>query len=486
MNATRRELLRMTSGLAAATVATSMTSFYAFAAGTDDSGEVPSFLDQHFKPVNVETEAFGLPVRGSIPPALSGRYFRNGHNPRDGVNPGAWFYGSGMIHGIRIIGGRAEWYRNRWVRTPALDGAPLFRKDGSMDLTASAAATSVIAHAGRILALQEVNLPFEVTPELETVGAFDFDGALETMMTAHPRKDPRTGELLFFGNSPIPPYLTYHVADRDGNLVHSEVIEGPGPSILHDFAITENYVVWFDPNVTLDLQSGLPFPYTWDSDYRGKIGVLPRDRTQGGPVWIDVAPYYVLHFMNAWENDDGTITVECPHFDENAWDEASAFINDTPGHAAVPAKGNARRSRWTIDAKARTASFEIKDETTIEFPQINLDFVGRKNRYSYAVSFPGAGQDTNGLVKYDMDTDTAQRLVLPLGVYAGEPVFVPDPNGTAEDEGWLMTLVTDLRNDAAELWILDAGDIARPVAAIELPAWVPAGVHGSWIDDAAL
>jgi len=180
---------------------------------------VPSFFSDHFRPVLDEATTFDLTVRGAIPPVLSRRYFRNGHNPKEGINPGAWFYGAGMIHGLRISGGRAEWYRNRWVRTPALlMGKPLFTDQGTIDLTASAAGTSVIAHAGRILALQEVNLPFEITPQLETLGAYDFGGALTTMMTAHPKICPRRCEMLFFGNSPLAPHLTYHVADARGPL----------------------------------------------------------------------------------------------------------------------------------------------------------------------------------------------------------------------------------------------------------------------------
>lgn len=480
----RRDVLRFASGLAASTVASSMMTFQALAAG-QATGGTPSFLSGHFRPVNTESNAFSLPVRGEIPRALSGRYFRNGHNPKDGINPGAWFYGSGMIHGLRITEGRAEWYRNRWVKTPALQGAELFRKDGSIDLTASAAATSVIAHAGRILALQEVNLPFEVTPELETIGAYDFQGELKTMMTAHPKIDPRTGELLFFGNSPNSPYLTYHVADGQGRLTHSEVIEGPVKSVIHDFAITDNYVLWFDPNVTLDLKSGLPFPYTWNDSYRGKIGVMPRDRSKGDVTWIEVDPYYVLHFANAWETADGRIIVECPYFDRPAWNVASAFINGTSGHGSLPVEGSVR-ARWTINPARRTADMEIMDDLAIEFPMINLAYTGRQSRYSYAVSFPGGEHETCGLVKYDLETGHRDHLSLPAGVYAGEPAFVADPSGEAEDDGWLLTYVTDLRSDAAELWILDARDIRTPVAAVELPVWVPAGVHGSWIDDRAI
>ncbi|MCA8865667.1 hypothetical protein FQS61_15830 [Halomonas sp. SBBP1] len=123
MTYSRRDILRMASGLAASTFATSILSFEALAKSGSSPGPVPGFLDGHFRPVNRETTAFDLPVRGAIPPTLSGRYFRNGHNPKDGINPGAWFYGSGMIHGLRISGGRAEWYRNRWVKTQRWRGS---------------------------------------------------------------------------------------------------------------------------------------------------------------------------------------------------------------------------------------------------------------------------------------------------------------------------------------------------------------------------
>lgn len=111
----------------------------------------------------------------------------------------------------------------------------------------------------------------------------------------------------------------------------------------------------------------------------------------------------------------------------------------------------------------------------------------RESRYAFACFFPGAGQRGCGVAKYDVRSGARQLLSLPEGVMAGEPCFVPDPKGTAEDHGWLLAYVTDLRSYEAELWILDATRIeAGPVAAIELPVWVPAGVHGSWIDDLAI
>lgn len=273
------------------------------------------------------------------------------------------------------------------------------------------------------------------------------------------------------------------MADASGRLVHSEVIEGPNGSVIHDFAITENYVIWFDPNVALDLHSELAFPYTWQREYRGRIGVMPRDRSKGGVQWIDVDPYYMLHFSNAWEDADGLLVVEGPFFDEAAWGKASAFINGTAPQGAAPVSG-AKRSRWTIDLQQGAASVGLLDDLTIEFPMIHPGFTGRQNRFAYAVVFPDAARAGYGIVKYDMEYDRRWVLDLPVGVYAGEPCFVPDPQGRGEDDGWLLTYVTDLRSNVAELWILDAIQIgAGPVAAIELPAWVPAGVHGAWIGD---
>lgn len=189
--------------------------------------ERPTYVSGHWGPVPDEITATGLTVHGSLPPELNGRLFRNGHNPKPGVTPTHWFKGSGMIHGIRLRDGQAEWYRNRWVHTPALDGAPYIGADGHPDLTASTAGTHVIEHAGRILALCEANLPFEMDAQLDTVGAYDFGGRPQTAMAAHPKEDPTTGELHFFGYSPFPPYLTYYVADSTGTITAARSSTAP-------------------------------------------------------------------------------------------------------------------------------------------------------------------------------------------------------------------------------------------------------------------
>ncbi|HEX2284528.1 MAG TPA: carotenoid oxygenase family protein, partial [Mycobacterium sp.] len=144
------------------------------------------FQRGNYAPVTDELTEFDLPVDGAIPAELNGWYLRNGPNPRQA---GAhWFTGDGMIHGVRIENGRAAWYRNRWVRTDSFEvDFPLYNADGTRNLRSSVANTHVVNHAGKTLALVESSLPYEITNELETVGAYDFGGKLVDSMTAHPK-----------------------------------------------------------------------------------------------------------------------------------------------------------------------------------------------------------------------------------------------------------------------------------------------------------
>jgi carotenoid cleavage dioxygenase-like enzyme len=440
------------------------------------------YITGHYSPVADEHTATELRVRGTLPPELTGRYFRNGHNPRPGVTPSHWFRGSGMIHGVRLREGRAEWYRNRWVHTPAFEhDAPLVRADGSVDLTASVAGTNIIEHAGRFLALQEANLPFEVTADLDTVGAFDFGGRLTTAMTAHPKEDPVTGELHFFAYSPFPPHLVHHVASADGELVRTEVVGGAGPSLMHDFALTENHVVWLDLSVVFDPAEESGIPYRWSDDYAARIGVMPRT----GPAevaWYDVEPAALLHVTNAFEDAQGRVTLDGPRYDRAAWETSWKWWIGAPGHAATPVTG-AVGARWTLDPATGKAAEETVDDLVTEFPTINDARLGRANRYGYAVAFPGSGLEEYALVKYDTGTGARQVHPAEPGVMPGEAVFVPAADGTDEDDGYLLTITADPYRDRSELLVLDARDLGH-VAAVELPRRVPAGIHGSWIPDA--
>jgi carotenoid cleavage dioxygenase-like enzyme len=444
-------------------------------------------LTGHLAPVADEISAVDLPVEGALPRELTGRYLRNGPNPLPGDPSNHWFTGHGMVHGIRLREGRAEWYRNRWVRTKALAGQSMFTPDGTIDRTVGVANTHVIAHAGRIMALVESSFPHVLTPELDTVGTCDFDGRLTTAMTAHPKTDPVTGELHFFGYGFMPPYLTYHRLSAAGELVTSAEIAVPGPTMMHDFAITDRHAIFLDLPITLDLgRLATGMPYGWNDAYGARIGVMPLDRP-GEVQWFDVDPAYVFHVGNAHTDDAGRVVLDAARYaapDAVAmWDRLG---HDPAGHAAAAAAtGAARLHRWVFDPRTGTVTETPLDDRSVEFPTLDDDRVGRDARYRYAVSDAGGKA---AVVKFDAATGTLREHALDDDTVAGEAVFVPSAApDRAEDDGWLLTITTRRDGSASQLLVLDATDVGgRPVAAVTLPRGVPTGFHGSWIPDSEI
>ncbi|MFC9817635.1 carotenoid oxygenase family protein [Streptomyces virginiae] len=450
------------------------------------------YLTGHYTPVTDEITATGLTVEGTVPPELTGRLIRNSHNPKPGITPTHWFKGSGMVHGIRLRDGRAEWYRNRWVRTPALDGAP-YMTDKGPDLTASTAGTHVIEHAGRLLALSEAALPFELTADLETVGAYDFGGRLTSAMTAHPKEDPVSGELHFFASSPFPPYLIHHVASADGKVLESQEVPGASAALKHDFALTEHYVVFLEGSVTFDPAEHSGIPYSWNDEQISRIGVMPRSAAGAGGRareirWFEIRQGYGMHFANAYEDPYGRVVVEGPTVGRDGWQRSWNWWVGAEDRGAEPNHGS-RSTRWTVDLVAGAVKEEVTDDLTVEFPTINEAFLGIEHRYQYALAFPDdLGIAAHTLVKYDRTTGARQLLPFGAGRLPSEAVFVPaeGAGSSQEDAGYLLTVVSDLNANASQLLVLDASDLTvPPVATIHLPRRVPAMIHGSWIPDAA-
>ncbi|MER7397888.1 carotenoid oxygenase family protein [Streptomyces sp. NPDC000151] len=453
-------------------------------------------LAGHLTPVPDEIDAYDLPVSGALPPELNGRYLRNGPNPlpsslasslpsslssSDGGGHwfrGHWFLGHGMLHGIRIADGRAEWYRNRWVRTTRLAGAPATRPDGTPDLAANPANTHVIEHGGRLLALCEGGLPYRMTPELGTVGPEDFGGRLRTAMTAHPKEDPDTGELHFFGYALTPPYVTYHRMSAAGELEFSRVVDVPAPTMMHDFAITERYVIWLDLPVTFDTAlRGGGMPMRWNDAYGARLGVM--ERSGDGPVrWFEIEPCYVFHVGNAREDAAGRIVLDAVRYDRGTFNDLWATIGG-PGASGSAAAGPVLY-RWTLDPVTGAVGEAALDDLAVEFPTVHAGRVGRAHRYLYLASEEPSG----AVVRYDVTTGERQVHDVGPDRAVGEAVFVPARDARAEDEGWLLSLVTDRSGAGSELLVLDATDLtAAPVASIHLPRAVPAGFHGSWLAD---
>ena len=351
---------------------------------------VVPFFEGNYAPVADELTAFDLPVEGTIPPELNGWYLRNGPNPRQAT--AHWFAGDGMIHGVRLENGRAAWYRNRWVRTESFENPfPLYNADRTRNLHSSVANTHVINHAGKTLALVETSLPYEITNELETLGAYDFGGKLVDSMTAHPKICPTTGELHFFGyGSLTAPYVTYHRADASGELMISRAIEVQALTMMHDFALTASHVIFMDLPVVFDLDMALrgdrDMPYRWDDNYGARFGVLARDDPYGEIRWFEIDPCYVFHVANAYD-DGNSIVLQAVRYPE-LWRDTGDFDQD------------AVMWRWTIDLDNGTVEETQLDDRSVEFPRIDDRLAGLRARYAVAV---GDGS----LFHYDLETGTA-------------------------------------------------------------------------------
>ncbi|MFJ9822834.1 carotenoid oxygenase family protein [Streptomyces sp. NPDC101160] len=433
------------------------------------AGATPRHLTGNYAPVAEELTAHDLPVTGRIPDALSGWYLRNGPNPADAAS-GHWFFGDGMVHGVRLEGGRAVAYRNRWVRTTRLtDGARMYDAQGRRDLAAGPANTHVIRHAGRTLALVETALPYELAPDLGTVGPYDFGGRLTTAMTAHPKACPVTGELHFFGYGILAaPYLTYHRADASGELTVSRPVEVPGPTMMHDFGLTAGHVVFMDLPVVFDpALLGAGMPYRWDDAYGARLGLLRRDDPHGRVRWFGVEPCYVFHVLNAYDAPDGTVVVHVMRYPE-------LWRRDRAG--AVSGSREAVLWKWTLDPATGTVREEQCDDRPGEFPRVDDRLTGRQADFGHMTS-------ANSLLRYDLRTGAATAHDFGPGRTPGEAVFAP-ADGTAGGPGWLVTYVHDAADDRSDLVVLDAADLAAdPVAVVHLPARVPYGFHGSWLPD---
>jgi carotenoid cleavage dioxygenase-like enzyme len=425
-------------------------------------------------PVSAEIEAFDLSIEGALPPELRGDYIRNGPNARPGAKPDHIFMGDGMLHGVRIENGRARAYRNRWVRTRSfVEQASYVRMNGRPDFTVGSANTNVIAHGNRLLALVESSFPTEVTRELATTGTYDYNGALTGPFAAHPKHDPRTGELLGFGMPIRGSAMLYYRIDAGGTLLDTRAVPVPRSTMMHDFAITERYAVFMDLPVVFDVTLGLrgKFPYRWSDRHGARLGVLDR-RDSSVPVrWFEIAPCYVFHVMNAVEHGD-EIRLDVVRYNE-LWRNGNEKFGPPSLH------------RFTIDLRAGRVSETTLDERIVEFPRIDERRTGSAYRYGYGIAIGATGIGSAELRKFDLRDGTSADHEFGPGCKASEMSFVPAAAG--EDAGWLVGYVYDKTSDRSRFVVLDASNItAPPVATVPLPVRVPLGFHGNWIPDAAV
>ena len=432
------------------------------------------YLAGNFGPVEAEVTETALEVEGALPRELVGRFVRNGPNPIGEVgSKHHWFLGDGMLHGIRIADGKADWYRNRWVR-----GRGVLEKLGESappSAPSSSPNTHVIGHAGRTWAIVESGgPPVSMSYELETVG----EVAGWDAYTAHPKIDPDTGHLhaLCYNWAEWRDHIKYLERTPDGHTVKSMEIPLAGMTMIHDMALTERYVVIMDLPVTvsfLALGTGYRFPFRWDPEHEPRIGLLPRDGGPGDIVWSPISPQAAFHPMNAYEQPDGQVVIDVCRYDRMFEADVNGPFGDS-----LP-----RLDRWTVNPQTRTVSETIVYDRPVEFPRCHPALNSKPYRWGYSVASEGPAFP--GILKHDMQSGSVERMDFGPGRHGGEPLFVPREGGSAEDDGYLMTFVYDQGSDRSEFVVLDARDMGRPpLATVRLPTRVPYGFHGSWIPDA--
>lgn len=437
------------------------------------------YLEGNFAPVTEEITALDLPVTGRIPADLNGRLLRIGPNPVIPEDPATyhWFTGTGMVHGVRLGDGKAEWYRNRFVVDSNVSAA-LGRPEvpGPVHGMFDGANTNVIGLAGTTYAIVEAGaVPVELSYELETVCRSDFGGTLPAGFTAHPKVDPGTGDLHAVAYYWEWEHLQYVHVGADGAVKRTVDVPVPGHPMVHDCAITEYHVVLFDLPVTFSLDAamgGARLPYLWDPDYGARVGLLPRDGGADDVRWYDVDLCYVYHPLNAYELPGGEVVLDVVR-------HPRMFATDTLG----PDEGAPTLDRWTIDPSAGKVREERLDDRAQEFPRHDERLIGRPHRYGYAAHF-GAGVEHGPLLKHDLVGGTTEVHEYGAGRVTLEAVFAPRTPDAAEDDGWVMSYVYDGTTDTSDVVILPAQDFTGdPVATVHLPRRVPFGFHGNWVPD---
>lgn len=443
-------------------------------------------------PVRSEDD-FDLKVEGRIPEALFGAYYRNGPNPQ--FEPRGQYHafiGDGMIHGFFLDPKtNTAHYRNRWVRTPRWQaehaaGRALFGGFGGMgsdpsvaNVNPGGANTNIVWHAGKLMALQEQSEPFEMDPVGLEDGRFMQTGG---KFTAHPKIDPETGELVWFaysaGPQPLSPLMDYGVTDASGKVTRRDRFTAPYASMIHDFIVTRNHVLFPVLPLTMDLpraMQGKP-PIAWEKDKPGYIGVMRRNAGVDTIRWVEIDPNYMFHPLNAWEEGDKI------HCELVEYDVAPLF---PMADGSPPQNTDGNLTRWTIDMAdpASRAKRQKLDDLPSEFPRPDERFAGLPYRHGWYVANVGSRHPLsfNSIVHLDLKTGARKVLTFAPGDYVGEPIFVPRSASAPEGDGHLLVLVYRAATDTSELQVLEAQDInAPPAATIRMPRRVPSGFHGNW------
>lgn len=465
------------------------------------------YLRDAFRPQVREFAVSGdkLEIIGEVPDDLHGIYVRNTHNqvmqPIGIYHP---FDGDGMLHAVHFEDGSVV-YRNRFVRTtgyfaeqgarqalwPGImqPGQYTRRGWGSMGVMKDNAGTDVAAHAGHLLAaMSQGSEPWCLDPEtLETSGVNQhWARQVSDGVASHYKVDNETGDMIFFNYPERPPYMNYGVVNRSDQLVHYVPIELPGARWPHDIGMTKQYTVLHDLPYFFDaemLRAGVR-KLEFHRDVPARFGIIPRFGRSEDVRWFEASPCWIMHLSNCYEDGDWVVQDGC------IWDNPVkpplATTDDPYTKISRNLDKHATHThmyRWMFNLATGEVREQSLDDEVTEFPIVSNDYVGMRNRYSYNSLFVEHEWLMAGVKRYDWQTGESQRFVYGPGRYGSEVAIARGLGATSEDDGYVLTFVTDLRANRSEAVVLRADDLAAgPVVRIVLPERISVGVHGCWVE----
>jgi len=270
--------------------------------------------------------------------------------------------------------------------------------------------------------------------------------------------------------------VDYVVIDQNGSHKKTQSIPFESRSMLHECAITKNYMLVFDLSVVFDLYKlgrGY-FPFSWDDNHQSRIGLLSRNGDSDAVQWFDIDRTYFFHTFNAHEDSNGNVIVTAAAYGRLFDTDWNGPFTESPPQL----------TKWELNTKSGHATSTSLDDRFVEFPRINPKLVGKLNQYAYALASSNLKEpDFNEIVKYDLKNDTSEVYGYGSGKFGAEPVFVPAEGAQSEDEGYLLSLVYNQETDNSDLIILNAKEPkSGPLATVHLPQRVPFGFHGEWVN----